>query len=196
MGRTKNRSGNRKPDALDSFKYWWEDLEHKNQENKESNTAPMGKQKILDNSNDNRPNNTSGPVVQRGKRFSVVAVPLARLKRFFVKAIDTSKVFVYNVYCQIVKRKDNIMAKDNSTTSDKQSKSRKKAERKELSSFLSGIITIGIALAWVSSAYCVILVNTGTGEDMFPKYASAPLGLVLVGTFLVAIYKTIKNNNR
>lgn len=117
---------------------------------------------------------------------------------FIKKGIDKLKLFVYNVYCSIAnKRKDNKMAKnDKNTTGDKQSTSRKKAEKKQMNWFLSGIITIGIALAWVSAAYCVILVNTGTGEDMFPKYASAPLALLLAATFLIAIYKTIKNNNR
>lgn len=117
---------------------------------------------------------------------------------FIKKGIDKVKVFVYNVYCSIHKRKDNIMSKNNdkNNNTEKQSKTAKKAVKKEQNWFISGIITIGIALAWVSAAYCVILVNTGTGEDMFPKYASAPLALLLAATFLVAIYKTIKNNNR
>lgn len=168
-----------------------------NKEPKEHIKEIMGKQKILDTSGDDRHTDTSRPVVQQRKRNRLVAVPLTVLttiKSFFVKGIDKLKLFVYNVYCSIHKRKDNIMSKDNNNKP--QGTQAKKATKKQPNAAMSGIITIGIALAWVSAAYCVVLVNTGTGSDMFPKYASIPLAAVLAGTFLVAIYKTIKNTNR
>lgn len=162
---------------------------------RELSTKIMGKQKVLDSSGDDRHVDSTGPVVQKRKWYRVVTLPFTKLKEFSIKGIDKVKVFVYNVYCSIHKRKDNIMSKDNNNNT-KQASTVKKAAKKQPNSVMSGIITIGIALAWVSAAYCVVLVNTGTGNDMFPKYASIPLAAVLAGTFLVAIYKTIKNTNR
>lgn len=202
MGRqSKNGAGNRRTDILDGFAYWWEDLSHNYQEKKELSKKPMGKQKVLDNSSNSGHSSSDRRISVRSKRNRLADMAhksLSGIKSFFAKSIDNVKVFVYNVYCSIHKRKDNIMSKDkdNNTTPTNKGKNSKKAEKKEMNWFLSGIITIGIAVAWVSAAYCVVLVNTGTGDDMFPKYASAPLGLLLAGTFLVAIYKTIKNNNR
>lgn len=192
----KNRIRNGRTDSLGGFNYWWEDLEYKYTSKKHSKEI-MGKQINMDSNSNRKHTNDSRLASKRGKGFRVVSSVVTAIKLKIVKTIDTAKIYVYNVYCSIAKRKDNKMAKDEKiTTTNKQSKNSKKAEKKQLNWFVSGIMTIGIAVAWVSAAYCVLLVNTGTGEDMFPKYASAPLALVLAGTFLVAIYKTVKNNNR